>query len=161
MDDRTEAREVKRLFAGGIAAADHDERLVAERGQRTVARRAVSHALGFQLMFARHAEMLVARAGGDDDGFCNDFFAVHDEREWPPGKIHGLDHAKLRPRAKTLGLLLHSRHQFITVHAFGEAGEIFHDAGGGEQAAGLLAGEHQRRELRAGRVKRRRPARRS
>ena len=54
---------------------------------------------------------------------------------------------KLALRAETFGLLLHPRHQFIAVHAFGKAGEIFHDAGGGEQAAGLAAGEDKRRKL--------------
>jgi hypothetical protein len=72
-NDRAEAREIKRLFAGGIAAAHHHERLVAEHRQRAVARRAISHALGFQQILARHAEMLVARAGGDDDGFRLNF----------------------------------------------------------------------------------------
>ena len=112
-------------------------------------------------MFARHAEMPMARAGGDDDRLRHDFFAVHDEREGTLGKIHGLNDTKAGSRAETLGLFLHPRHQFVAIHAVGKAGEIFHDARGGEQAAGLLAGEHERRKLRAGRVKRRRPARRA
>jgi len=59
------------------------------------------------------------------------------------------------------GLFLHPRHQFITVHTFGKAGEIFHDARGGEQTAGLFAGEHERRKLRARGVKRGGPTRRT
>ena len=46
--------------------------------------------------------------------------------------------------AKAFGLLLHARHQFIAVHAFRKAGIIFDDAGGGEQAAGLVAGKDER-----------------
>ena len=67
--------------------------------------------------------------------------------------------AEAGPRAETFGLFLHPRHQFVAVHAFGKAGIIFDDAGGGEQAAGLFAGEHERLEIGARGVKRRRPAR--
>ena len=105
-------------------------------------------------MFARHAEMLVARAGGDDDGFSFNFFAVHNQRERTLGEIRGFHDAKTGFCAEAFGLLLHPRHQFIAIHAFGKAGKVFHDAGGGEQAAGLLAGEDERRELGAGGVKR-------
>ena len=55
---RAEPRQVERLFAGGIAAANHDQRLIAEDRQRAVARRAVGHAFGFQQVFAWNAEML-------------------------------------------------------------------------------------------------------
>ena len=40
-----------------------------------------------------------------------------------------------------------ARAQLVAVHTFGKAGEIFDDAGGGEQAAGLLAGENERGDL--------------
>ena len=109
-------------------------------------------------MLAGDAEMLVARAGGDDDGFGHHFFTVHHQRKRTLGKIHGLHDAKTGLRAEALGLLLHPRHQFVAVHAFGKAGKVFHDAGGGEQSAGLFARQHQRGKLRAGGVKRRRPA---
>ena len=156
--DGAEPREVLRLLARRIPAAHHDERLVAKGRQRPVARRAVSHALGFQFMFAGRVQMLVARAGGDDDRLRQDRVAVHDELERPLGKIHGIHDAEARLRAETLRLLLHPRHQFVAVHALGEAGEILHDAGGGEQAAGLLAREDERRELGAGGIERGRPA---
>jgi len=156
---RAEARQIQRLFARGIAAADHDERLVAEHWQRAIARGAISHALGFQQILAGHTEMPVACSGGDDNRLDPDLFAVHGERERTFGKIHLLNRAKADARAETLGLFLHSRHQFIAVHAFGEAGIIFHDAGGGEQTARLNAGQHARLEIGARGVKRRRPSR--
>ena len=68
--------------------------------------------------------MLVARFGGDDDGFGFDFLAVHGEHERLFGKIHGFDDAEAGARAEALGLFLHPSHQFVAVHAFG-AGEIF------------------------------------
>ena len=148
-----------RLFAGGIAATDHNERLVAENRQCAVAGGAVGHSLGFEQILAGHAQMPVARAGGDDDGFRLHFFAVHGEREGPFGEIRFLHRAKAGAGAEAFGLFLHPRHQFVAVHAFGKTGKIFHDAGGGEQAAGLAAGEDERRQIGARGVKRRRPAR--
>ena len=68
---------------------------------------------------------------------------------------------KLDAGAKTFGLLLHAGHQFIAIHALGKAGEIFDDAGGGQQPAGLRAGEDQRLQIGARRIKRGRPARRT
>ncbi len=156
---RAEARQIKRLFARGIAAAHHNKRLVAEQRQRPVAGGAVSHAFRFQQVLARHAEMPVARARGDDDRLRGDCLAVHDQREWPFGEVHILHRAETRLRPEALRLFLHPRHQFVAVHAFRETWEIFHDARRGEQPAGLLAGEHERLEVGARRVKRRRPAR--
>ena len=131
MHNRAKARQVKRLFARGITAADHNERLVAENRQRPVAGRAIRHPFGFQQIFAGHTEMFVARAGGDDDGFRLHFFAVHGEREGTLGEIHHLDRAKAGAGAEPFGLFLHPRHQFVAVHAIGEAGIILNDAGGG------------------------------
>ena len=161
MNGRAEARQVKRLFAGGIASADHHERPVAEDRQRAVAGCAVGHALRFQQSFAGHAKMPMARPGGNDDGLRLDALTVNDERNRAFGQIRLLHNAKTGARAETFGLFLHSRHQFVAVHAIGKAGIIFDDAGGGEQAAGLLAGEHERLEIGARGVKRRRPARAS
>jgi len=132
--------------------------LVAENGQGAVAGRAIRHPFGLQQIFAGHAEMFVARAGGDDDRLRFDLFAVHREREGTFGKIHRLNRAEAGARAEPFGLFLHPRHQCVAVHAFGKAGEVFHDAGGGEQTAGLAAGEDKRRQIGARGVKRRRPA---
>ena len=159
MNDRTESRQVKRLFTRGIAAADHDERLVAENRQRAVASRAVSHSFGFQQIFAWHAKMPMARARGDDDRFRFNFSTIHSQDKWTFGKIHLLDHAKTGARPETFRLFLHPRHQFVAIHALGKAGVILHDARRGEQAAGLPAGKDERLKIGARGVKRRRPAR--
>ena len=56
-----------------------------------------------------------------------------------------------------LRLFLHPRHELIAVHAFGEAWEVFDNAGRGEQATGLFAGDNERPQIRAGRVQGGRP----
>ena len=79
-----------------------------------------------------------------------DRVAVDDELERLAGKIDAVEIAELDARAETLGLLLQILHQLEAVDALGKAGEILHDAGGGEQAARLRAGEHERaRDWRA------------
>ena len=90
-----------------------------------------------------------------------DRVAVDDELERLAGKIDAVEIAELDARAETLGLLLQVLHQLEAVDALGKAGEILHDAGGGEQAAGLRAGEDERREIGARRCRSRRSARRS
>ena len=160
MNDRAEARQIKRLFAGGIAAADHHERLVAENRQRAVARRAIGHALGFQ--------QILARARPDAGGSAPVAIMTVSASTFSPSTVsaNGLleksaasTDAETGLGAKTFRLFLHPRHQFIAIHAFGKAGKIFNDAGGGEQTAGLFAGEHERLEVGARGIKRRRPAR--
>src|SRR5262249_30161020 len=107
-DFGAEAGEVEGFFAGGIAAADHDEGLVAEHGKRAVAGGAIGGAFVFQLVFAGDAEVLMARTGGDDDGLSGDFFAVHGEGEGTLGKVHGFDDAETGFGAEAFGLFLHA-----------------------------------------------------
>ena len=56
-------------------------------------------------------------------------------------------------RAKSLGLVLHSRHQLVSIDAFGKAGVIILDAGGGEQAAGHYPSQDERTQIGPSSVK--------
>ena len=102
--------------------------------------------------FAGHAQMLVAGAGGDDHRFRLDRFAVHRQHKRLLGQIHFFHRAETGLGAKALRLFLHPRHQFKTVNALGKTGEIFHDAGGGEQSAGHFSCQDERREIGPRRV---------
>ena len=59
--------QVGRLLDGRIAAADDDQRLVAEARQRTVADGAGADAAVLVLLLGRQAQVVGPRAGGDDD----------------------------------------------------------------------------------------------
>ena len=156
---RTESREIQRLFGRGITTADDYERFAAEDWERAVARGAVSDALGLQDFFAGHVQMLMAGAGGDNDGFRLQHFTVRRHFKRPFGEVHFFHLAEAGLGAEAFRLLVHVVHQFVAVNAVDKAREIFDDAGGGEQAAGLAAHEHEGLEVRARRVKRRRPTR--
>ena len=64
---RGEAGEVACLLAGGVAAADDDERLVAEDRKRPVAGSAVGDSFVLELMLSGRAKVTVTRADGDND----------------------------------------------------------------------------------------------
>ena len=51
-------REIRRLFDGRVAAADHDQRLVAKPRQRTVAHGTGAHAAILVRLFRRQAEII-------------------------------------------------------------------------------------------------------
>src|SRR5579884_2065118 len=150
------ARQISRFFTSRITAADDDQCLIAEHRQRAVACRAIRHALFLQLRFRVQAKMTMPRAAGDDDGLAFHLFAVHIQNEWLPGKIDRFDRAEFHTRAETFGLFLHAHHQFVAVDALGKARIILDDAGGGEQSAGMTAGEDKRLQIGARGVKRRR-----
>ena len=158
VNDGAEPREIHRLLAGRIPAAHDDQRLVAKERQRAVAGGAVGHALVLQLALALQAQVPMAGPAGDDDGLGLDRFAIHGQLERLPGQVHRLDGAELDARAEALGLLLHARHQLVAVNAFREAGIILDHGGGGQQAARVRAGQHQRAQVRPRGVKRGRQA---
>ena len=141
---RSEMSEVGGFFARRIAAANNHERLVAKNWQGPVAGGTVGHAFALERIFARHAEMPVGSADGDDDCFAFEELVVSPELERPAGEIDFGDlDAIFDTRAEALGLLLHSQHQFDTIDAFRKSRKVFHNAGGGEQPARLSAGEQE------------------
>src|SRR6266542_2223920 len=153
IDCGSKPREISRLFASRIATANHHQRLVAERRQRAVARRAIRYSLSLEQRFALQSQMPMTRAARNDESLRFNFFAIDCQPERVFRQINALDRAELHPGAEPFGLLLHPRHQFIAVDAFGKAGKIFDDARCGQQSARHRAGEHQRRKTRASRVK--------
>ncbi len=68
------------------------------------------------------------------------------------GEVDGgeVGHAELGAEAG--GLLLHVLDEFGALHALGPAGKVFNEGGDGELAAGLVAFEDERLEVRAGGV---------
>ena len=151
---RGETGEIGRFFAGGVAAADHHQRLVAEHRQCAVTGGAVGHPFSLQQGFALEVQVPMARAAGNDNRLAFDFFTIDRQPERPLRQIDRLDRAKSDTRAEAFRLLLHSRHQFVAVNAFGKAREIFHDAGRREQPARQDARQHERRKTGSSRVKR-------
>jgi len=90
-----------------------------------------------------------------------DSFAVHRQQKWFLRYISAFKGAELHARTETFRLLLHPRHQFITVDAFGKARKILDDARRGQQPAGHRACEHEGIEIGARGVESRRQARAS
>ena len=66
VDRRGVLGEVSGLFDGRVAAADDDQRLVAEARQGTVADGTRADAAILERFFRRQAEVVRPRAGGDD-----------------------------------------------------------------------------------------------
>ena len=67
-----ELGEVVAFFAGGVAAADDNQRLVAEARQAAVAHSAGGDAVVLEFGFGFEPEVVRAGAGGDDDGLGED-----------------------------------------------------------------------------------------
>lgn len=148
-----EPGEIRGLLTGGVAAADHHERLVAKHRQGAVTGGAVGDPFFLELGLAFQSEMPVAGAAGDNHRLRLDLLAVDREFERLAAEIDRLNRAaKLDLRPETLGLLLHLHHQLRAVDALRESGEILNDTRRGEQPARHGAGEHQRLEVGAGGV---------
>jgi len=153
VDSGSEAREIRCFLAGGVTATDHDERLVAEHGERAVASGAVGDAFFLEQFLAFQAEMTMTSAAGDDHGLAFDDFPVDVEEEGAFGKIDRFDGPEFAASAEAFGLLLHAGHQLIAVDAFGKAREILNDTGRREEPAGHDAGEDERLKVGTGGVK--------
>src|SRR3954465_13680334 len=97
--------------------------------------------------------MAMACTAGDDECFSLDSFAIDGEQKRFLRQVSGFDGLHLDARAKTFGLFLKAIHQFVAVDAFGEAGIVFEEGGGGEQTARWAAGNDQRAQVRASGVK--------
>ena len=80
VDLAAQARQVQRLFQGGIAAADDGHVTVAE--EVPVAQGAIGHAPAQQTLFARHAQLAVAGPGGQHDGLGLDVLLPDLEGVW-------------------------------------------------------------------------------
>ncbi len=149
-DFTAEAGEEVGLFHGGIAAAHHHDLLVAV--EEAVAGGAGADAVADELLLVGQAQPAGGGAGSDDDGAGLDPLALDVEAEGAGGKV-GVEHRAVQEfGAEILRLLLHVLHQVGAVDALRETGEIFHQGGEGELAAGLMPADHQGLEIGAGSV---------
>ena len=155
MHDRhlgAKAREKRRLFHRGVAAAHHHRFLVLE--ERAVAGRARAHPVAHQPLFRFDPEQLGRRAGRDDERFGADSPCARGQLERPLAQIDRGYFADHELRAETLGLAPEHVHHLGTLDAVLEAGVVLDLGGDGELAAGLMALDQQRGEIGARRVER-------
>ena len=150
VDLRGEAGQVERLLDGRVAAPDHGDRLVAE--EEAVAGGARRDAVSAEPLLGRQAEPDRRGAGRDDDGLAAVLGAARPRPEGAAGEVDavGVDVDDARPEA--LGLLAEAEHQLRALDPFGEARVVL-DVGRDHQlAAGLVAGQDDRRQVGAGGV---------
>ena len=143
-----EIGEEQRLFDRGIAAADHDDFLVAV--EEAVAGRAGRHAVALELLLGGQIEPARLRAGRDDQGVGEiDVAGIAGQPERPLRQLDLADVVGDDPGADMLGLLLHLLHQPGALDDVGEARIILDVGGDGELAAGLDALDQHRLQHRA------------
>jgi hypothetical protein len=137
-----EAGEEGGFLHGRVAAADHDDVLIAE--EEPVAGGAGAHAHAGQRLFAGHTQVPGRGAHREDDRAG--VVGLVADRDRLDGSVqrHRVDvlHAQIGTEAQ--GLLAHLVHQFRTRDAVAEAGVVLHLCGGHQRTAELGAFEHQR-----------------
>ncbi len=150
VDLRGEACQVEGLLEGRVAAPDHGDLLVPE--EEAVAGRAGRHAVPAEPLLGREAQPDRRRPGCHDDGLGAVLHAARPDPERAAGEVDavGLDVEDARPEA--LCLLAEAEHQLGTLDPVGEARVVLDVGRDRELAAGLVAGQDDRREVRPGRV---------
>ncbi len=113
VDAAGEFRQVGRFFDGRIAAADHDQRLVAKPRQRAVAHRASTDAAILEGLLRRQTQVVGPGAGGHDHRLGLDDVAA-ERRQWEGCRWKSTltTSSVIDARAEVLGLLPHQLHQF-------------------------------------------------
>ena len=153
IDHTGKAGEIHRFLTGGVAAADHYDRFVAEHGQGAIAGGTVGDAFVFEQMFALDPQMTMAGAGGDNEGFGENFLAINGHGKGPLAEVHRFHFAQsAEAGAEPFGLLLHVHHELEAIDPFDKARIVFHDGGGGKQATGHDTGDDEGGEVGAGSV---------
>jgi hypothetical protein len=145
-----EAGEEHCFFHGAVAAADDGDLLTG--GEEAVAGGAGADAVADEGLLRGQVEPASAGTAGDDEGASVDDVLADVEDEGGLGEIDGgeMGHGELGAEAG--GLLLHVLDELRALDAFGPAGEVLHERGDGELAAGLVAFEDERLEIGAGGV---------
>jgi hypothetical protein len=144
-----EAGEEERLFHGGVAAADDGDLLAG--GEEAVACGAGADAVADERLLGGQAEPAGAGSAGDDEraGVDGIFAGAEVQLIWVLAEVGGDELGHLEFGAEADGLLLHVLDEFGALDTFGPAGEVFHQRGDGELAAGLVALEDERLEVGA------------
>ena len=156
-----EAGEEGRLLHRRVAAADHDDVLVAEEEAVTGGTR--RHAVAEQLLLAGHAQRAPGGTGGEDDG-AGEVLGLADVHrlEALGARLGGRRSSSTRVTSSVMNsapkrsaCLRIDVHQLGAHDAVGEAREVLHLGGGHQRATGLHALDHERLEVGPGRVERR------
>src|SRR5690606_12986065 len=150
-DGLGEVGQEQGFLDGGVAAADDHHLLAAI--EEAVAGGAGRDAEALIFGLGGQPQPLGLGAGGDDDGFGQDFRArVQRQAEGALGQV-GLDHDVVDDLGPDmLGLGLHLLHQPGALNGFGEAGIVLDVRGDGQLAAGLKPGDDHRVQRGAGGV---------
>ena len=153
-DALAEPGQERGLLDRGVAAADHDDLLVAE--EEPVAGGTPRDAAAGHPLLVVEAELAVRGAGGQDDGARLERLAA--ERLDRLDVTVEVEHGRVVPQhlgTELLGLLLQTLHQLGALDAVGEPGEVLHLGGVHQGAAGGDGPrDHQRGQAGACRVDR-------
>src|SRR4029079_12281309 len=104
-------REVRCFLDRRVAAADDDERLVAEAGEGTVADGTRAHATILKRLFRWEAQVICPRASRDDESVCFVFVPFQRfQNEWPAFQFDFDDIVCDDPRTEIESLLAHELH---------------------------------------------------
>jgi hypothetical protein len=141
-----EASQKKRLFHSRVAAADDSDLFTA--GKEAVAGCAGGDAVADERLLGREIQPARARTRGDDERPCVDDLLAGIQLEGVLGEIDRgqVSHAELG--AEACGLLLHVLNQLGPLDSLGPAGKVFDQGGDRELAAGLVALEDERLQVR-------------
>jgi hypothetical protein len=139
--------QVKRLFHGGIAAADHGDLLAAI--EKAIAGGTGADALAHESLLGGQTQVLGGGAGGDNQGVAGIGIGTH-QLERALVQVRLVDMVENNFGIKPLGVLLHLDHQVGTLEIVGATRPVFHFGGGGQLAALLHAGDNDGFEVGAG-----------
>src|SRR3712207_2024642 len=145
-----EAGEEGGLLHRRVATADDHDVLVAE--EEAVTGGTGRDAAAEQALLVVQAQVPVLGAGGHDDGVRAVHLVADLDDLRGGGEVDLGDVARLQLGAEALGLRAHVVHQLRALDALGEAGEVLHLGRRHQRAAELRSLEHQRVEVRPGRV---------
>ena len=104
----------------------------------------------FEFFLRGEAQIACLGTGGDDEGICfNFFFCVYRDAERTPAQLYGCSDPLADIGPEIAGLVTHVVHKGVGVYAIRPPGEVLHNGGGGELAAGLDAFVHNRGKVGA------------
>jgi hypothetical protein len=151
-----ELREKRRFFHRGVAAADDEHFLVLE--EEAVARCAGRHAVAHEPGLRGDAEQPRGRAGSDDQRVARVLVCRRIDPQQPARQVHALHVAAGELRPEPSGLRAKALHHLRPHQSLGKTGIVLYLRRDRQLAAGLRAFDHERVNVRARVVQRRRQA---